>query len=149
MSTIAETHVRLDENGVAWIDDTKVKVIEVAIDKLAHGSSPEEMHLQYPHISLAQIHAALTYYYDHQQGFDAEIARQLQEVGELRAKAEETPLHTRLRSLGWLRECWALTGSPCETCARGGATAGRRRCAFGPGGRSGRTRGHFNREPLV
>jgi len=103
MSTIAETHIKLDEHGVARIDDTTIKVIEVAIDKIANGSSPEEMHFQYPHLSLAQIHAALTYYYDHQQDFDAEITRQLREVEELRAKACDTPLHTRLRSLGLIR----------------------------------------------
>ena len=102
MSTVT-AHIRLDENDVAWIDDTKVKVIEIAIDKIASGASPEEMHFQYPHLSLAQIHAALTYYYDHQQEFDAAIAQQLQEVSELRAKAGDTPLHARLRSLGLLK----------------------------------------------
>jgi uncharacterized protein (DUF433 family) len=103
MSTIAETHIRLDEDGVAWIDDTSIKVVEIAIDKIATGSSPEEMHFQHPHLSLAQIHAALTYYYDHQEELDAVIARQLREVEELRAKALDTPLHTRLRSLGLIR----------------------------------------------
>jgi len=103
MSTVAGAHIRLDNDRVAWIDDTKIKVIEVAIDKIATGSSPEEMHFQYRHLSLAQIHAALTYYYDHQEEFDAKIASQLQEVRELRAKAQDTPLHTRLRSLGLIK----------------------------------------------
>ena len=102
MSTVA-AHIKLDENEVAWIDDTRIKVIEVAIDKIANGSSPEEMHFQYPYLSLAQIHAALTYYYDHQEEFDAEIARQLQEVSELRAISGDTPLHARLRSLGLIK----------------------------------------------
>ena len=103
MSTVAPSHIRLDANDVAWIDDTRVKVIEVAIDKIAHGSNPEEMHFQYPHLSLAQIHAALTYYYDHQEEFDLEIARQLEEVNEGRASAQESPLHDRLRSLGLIK----------------------------------------------
>ncbi|HET7090307.1 MAG TPA: DUF433 domain-containing protein, partial [Anaerolineae bacterium] len=51
----------------------KVKVIEVATDKLAHGSSPEEMHFQYPHLSLAQIHAAMAYYYDRRSELDRSI----------------------------------------------------------------------------
>jgi uncharacterized protein (DUF433 family) len=103
MSVIATTHVWVDENQIAWIDDTNVKVIEVAIDKPAHGSSPEEMRLQYPHLSLAQIHAALACYYDHQAKFDAEIRRQVQEVKKLREEAGDTPLHKRLRSLGLIR----------------------------------------------
>ena len=102
MSTVA-IHIKLDENEVAWIDDTRIKVIEVAIDKIANGSSPEETHFHYPHLSLAQIHAALTYYYDNQEEFDAEIARQLQEISELRAKAGDTALHARLRSLGLIK----------------------------------------------
>jgi uncharacterized protein (DUF433 family) len=58
--TASIPHVELDDQGVAWVSQTRVKVIEIAVDKLAHGSSPEEMHFQYPHLSLAQIHAALS-----------------------------------------------------------------------------------------
>jgi hypothetical protein len=42
--SITETgHIVLDDRGIPWIDGTNVKVIEVVLDKLAHGSSPEEM----------------------------------------------------------------------------------------------------------
>ncbi len=102
MTTAVMTHIRIDENGVAWIDNTRVKVIEVAIDKIAHGSSPEEMHRQYPHLSLAQIYAALAHYYDHQTEYDAEIAEQLREVDELRKQAGDSILHKRLREMGLL-----------------------------------------------
>ena len=102
MSQTPTAHIHLDGEGVAWIDDTNVKVIEVVLDKLAHGSSPEEMHLQYPHLSLAQIHAALAYYYDHQQAFDATIEEQLQWVESMMAQAGESPIRKRLRALGKL-----------------------------------------------
>jgi uncharacterized protein (DUF433 family) len=75
MKPVVSTLIELDEQGVAWIIGTRVKVIEVALDKLAHGSSPEEMAFQYPHLSLAQIHAALAYYYEHQGELDADIER--------------------------------------------------------------------------
>lgn len=58
-------HIHLDERGVAWIDDTNTKVIEVVLDKIGYGLNPEEIHHEYPYLSLAQIHAAFTYYYDH------------------------------------------------------------------------------------
>ena len=74
MSMIAHIHIRLDAQGVAWIDDANVKVIAVVLDRLAYGWSPEEIHFQHPHLSLAQIHAALAHYYDHQAALDAEIA---------------------------------------------------------------------------
>jgi len=63
------SHIRLDERGVAWIDATRVKVIEVALDHIAYGWSAEEIHRQQPHLSLAQAHAALAFYYDHQAEF--------------------------------------------------------------------------------
>jgi uncharacterized protein (DUF433 family) len=102
MTTVMASHVVLDENGIAWIDDTNVKVIEVVLDKLAHGSSAEEIHFQYPHLSLAQIHAALAYYYDHSGEFDDQIARDEAEVGTIRGKSGETPGRKKLRSLGRL-----------------------------------------------
>lgn len=59
MPVISPAHVQIDARGVAWIDETNVKVIEVVLDRLAHGWSPEEIHFQHPHLCLAQIHAAL------------------------------------------------------------------------------------------
>jgi hypothetical protein len=44
MSAVAQSLIEIDEQAVAWISYTKVKVMEVALDKLAHGSSPEEIH---------------------------------------------------------------------------------------------------------
>ena len=98
-AAVITAYIHLDERGVAWIDNMKVKVIEVVLDKLAHSSSPEEIYFQYPHLSLAQIHAAFAYYYDHQAELDAEIQRRWQEVNELAAQEAESPLHKRLRML--------------------------------------------------
>jgi uncharacterized protein (DUF433 family) len=99
MSIIAIVHIEIDENGVAWIDDTKVKVIEVVVDKIVHGSSPEEMHFQYPHLSLAQIHAALAYYYDNQAALDAEIERRWEEADALAKELSDAPLRQKLLAL--------------------------------------------------
>ena len=65
--------------------------VEVVLDKMAHNSSPEEMHEQHPHLSLAQIHAALSYYYEHQDEVDADIERRERYVEELRAQ-QKNPL---------------------------------------------------------
>ena len=97
MPTDIATHIRTDGRGVAWIDETNVKVIEVVLDQIAHRSSPEEIHLQYPHLSLAQIYAALAYYHDHRIELDAQIERGAQEYERLRAAAGESPLEKRLK----------------------------------------------------
>src|SRR2546423_3791105 len=99
MPAIANTLIELDEQGVAWVSGTKVKVIEVAIDKLAHGSSPEEMHFQYPYLSLAQIHAALSYYYEHQSELDADIQRRWREADEIASGVSDPALRRKLLDL--------------------------------------------------
>jgi uncharacterized protein (DUF433 family) len=96
-------HIFLDDRGIAWIDDTNVKVVEVVMDRIAWQWSPEAIQLQHPHLSLAQIHAALAYYYDHQGELDAQIARDAQEVEGLRTQAGDSPVARRLREAGLLK----------------------------------------------
>ena len=102
MTSVATTHIEIDERGVAWITGANTKVIEVVLDRVAYGWSPEEIHFQHPALSLAQIHAALTYYYDHQAELDAEIMRQLKEVEGLAEAAKDSPGRRRLREQGLL-----------------------------------------------
>lgn len=91
-------HIRLDESGRAWIVGTTTKVIEVALDHLAHGWSPEEIYFQHDRrIGMAQIYAALARYHDNQARYDAEIRRQIAEVDRLREEAGESPFSRRLR----------------------------------------------------
>lgn len=102
MAMTTAPHIKLDDRGIAWIDDTNIKVVEVVLDRLAYGWSPEEIHFQHPALSLAQIHAALSYYYDHQDALDAAIAGQEQSVQRLREQAGQSPLVARLRANGLL-----------------------------------------------
>lgn len=92
-------HIRLDEQGRAWIDDTNVKVIEVVLETIACQMSPQEIHTEHPGLSLAQIHAALSYYYDHKTEFDAKIDQDRQYVEELMAEADKSPQRQRLKKL--------------------------------------------------
>lgn len=104
MTTIADSHIVLDERGVAWIDKTNTKVIEIAMDMLAHDWRPEDIQDQHPHLPLAGIYAALAYYYDHQAEMEAQIERQLRQTGELATKsALDSPVRRRLRQTGKLR----------------------------------------------
>ena len=101
LSPSGTAHILLDEQGRAWIDDTNVKVIEVVLDKLGYGFSPEEILAEYPGtFTPAQIHAAFAYYYDHQAEFDAEIERQDKEYKRLWAENLNSPIRQKLRALG-------------------------------------------------
>src|SRR5947209_20369437 len=82
--TAIQTRLQLDDQGRVWIEGANTRVIQVAIDKYAHGWSAEEIQQQHPHLSLAQVHAALSYYYDHQAEIDAEIERMIRKEEALR-----------------------------------------------------------------
>lgn len=86
-----------DDRGVAWIDQANVKVIEVVLDHLAYGWSADAIHEQQPHLSLAQIHATLAFYYDHQAEFEAEIEKQSERLKAVRAATGESAMQRRLR----------------------------------------------------
>jgi uncharacterized protein (DUF433 family) len=91
-------HIYRDDAGVAWIDRTHLKVLEVALDHVAYGWGAEEMHRQHPNLSMAQIHAALSYYYDRQATFDQQMSEGLAQADRLVASAADSPLR-RLRLL--------------------------------------------------
>lgn len=100
MNTSVEiSHVAIDDRGMAWIDDTNIKVVEVVRDHLAYGWSPEEIHWQHPHLSLAQIYAALAYYHDHRASMDAEIRNSLESANVAARLTAEAPLVRRLHGL--------------------------------------------------
>jgi uncharacterized protein (DUF433 family) len=102
MAALISTLIELDEGGVAWISATKTKVVEVALDKVAYGWSPEEIHFQHNYLSLAQIHAALAYYYEHQSEFDAEMKQQAERAKRWAESTKDSPGRERLRRLGRL-----------------------------------------------
>lgn len=82
----ATLRIHRDERGVAWIDKSNVKVIEVVLDHV-QGYSPEKIHEEHTHLSLAQIYSAIAYYYDYKQEVD-DLMRQWDEnYQRLRAQA--------------------------------------------------------------
>ena len=99
MTAVFTTQIELDSRGTAWIGGTKVKVTEVVLDKMAYGWSPEEIHFQHPNLSLAQIHAALTYYYENQSDLDAQIRQGLAEAGKIVSQVADADLLRRLSEL--------------------------------------------------
>ena len=54
------------------------------------------------HLSLGQIHAALSYYFDHQEEFDRLIEQSLKRADALAAAAQDSPGRRRLRAQGKL-----------------------------------------------
>ena len=92
-------HLFRDSAGVVWVDQTQVKVREIAMDHVAYGWSADELHRQHPHLSLAQIHAALGHYYDHQDAFDREMEQSMAAAEQLAGQSANSPWRQRLRHL--------------------------------------------------
>jgi uncharacterized protein (DUF433 family) len=65
--------------GKCRIAGTRIKVSLVASEYEHQRMTPDEIIEAHPHLSLAQIHGALAYYYDHQD----EIRREWREAEEL------------------------------------------------------------------
>jgi uncharacterized protein (DUF433 family) len=97
-ATLVTPHIWTDLEGHAWIDSTEIKVDEVVHDYRVHGWSPEAMHNQFPLLSLAQIHAALAYYLDHQEDIEQQMEASLREAEKLAPPTYTFPLRR------WLRE---------------------------------------------
>jgi len=93
-------HIVLDEMSVPIIQDTTIKVIELVIERMAYGWSPEELHFQHPYLTLGQIYSALAYYWDHQDELDRDIERRLERADRIQREIKPTPLVARLRTRG-------------------------------------------------
>jgi hypothetical protein len=78
----------------------RIRVAQIVMDYLAHGWTAEDVCRQYPHLMPAEVHAAMTYYYDHRAEVDAEIREELDAVRAARTAAPVTPFELRMGLAG-------------------------------------------------
>lgn len=81
-------------NGRPCIAGTSVEVAVLAIAKVVHGLSPEEIAADYE-LSLPQVYAALAYYYANKKEIDASV----QERQKLAEELKEQRIGSRRHSL--------------------------------------------------
>lgn len=91
--------VELDGSGVAWIAGTRVRVIEIVFDKLAHGGTVRDIKSRFPGLKLKQVQAGLDYFTQNQNQFEAEIQRRWEQVSGLGVREADSPFQRRLREL--------------------------------------------------
>jgi len=75
----------------------RIAVIDVAV-WTKQGMTPEQIAAEFP-LALAQIHAALTYYYDHQEELDNQLAQDEARLAAYAAQ-DHSPVMEHLRALG-------------------------------------------------
>ena len=75
----------------------RIAVIDVAV-WTKQGMTPEQIAIEFP-LTLAQIHAALAYYYDHREELDKQLAEDEARLATYAAQ-DHSPIMERLRDLG-------------------------------------------------
>jgi hypothetical protein len=102
-SVVTYPHIAKQDDEPARLQRIpRVRVSQIAMDYLAHGWSPDEMCRQHPYLQPAEAHAAMTYYFDHQEEIDREIQTEWQQVQEDQAQAARSPFFLRLKAKGRL-----------------------------------------------
>lgn len=72
--------------GAPVIVGTGVKVLDVAVRYEVMGLTAEEIVAAYPQLSLSQVHAALSYYYEHKAEIDKEWKASLRRAAKIKKK---------------------------------------------------------------
>jgi uncharacterized protein (DUF433 family) len=101
VQAIAYPHIiKEDDKPARFERHPRVRVAQIVMDYLAYGWSADEIHRQHPHLTLAEVHAAMGYYYDHQAEIDAEIAAELEEVDQALEAKGRSPVWLKLKAQG-------------------------------------------------
>jgi uncharacterized protein (DUF433 family) len=103
MASVAASHIEKLAGEPARLSRLpRIRVAQIVMDYLAHGWSPDEMCRHFPHLTPAEAHAAMTYYYDHQAEIDAEIQAETAEIRSAQAAALPSPFLLRMQARGIL-----------------------------------------------
>jgi uncharacterized protein (DUF433 family) len=85
--------------GQPRIAGTRIKVKHVYIWVEKMGMTPAQVVAEYPHLNMAQVHAALAYYWSHPDEIQQDIDNEANLVAELKAKAGPSRIGERLAEL--------------------------------------------------
>ena len=96
VTTAVPSLLYLDEQARARIQGTRFKVSQVA-RAVREGLEVRGIQEAYPGLSLAQIHAALSYYYEHQDAMEAQLQQEDRQVNEFVANHPNRVTREELR----------------------------------------------------
>jgi len=80
----------------------RVRVAQIVMDYLAYGWSVEEMCRQHPYLKPSEAHAAMMYYFDHQDEIDDEIRTEWAQAQQAKSQASPSPFSVRMQAKGLL-----------------------------------------------
>ena len=98
---ISNSHIEVLENRAgkprAYVAGTRVRVQDIYVDSEVHGMTPDEIAAGYPQLTLAQVHAALAYYFDHREQIQTELREDRDLMQEARRRTGPGPLEHRIQ----------------------------------------------------
>lgn len=108
MEPTTNTHIesRSNRDGQvrAFVAGTRIKVQNVYVLSELQGKSPDEIVAAYPNLTLAQVHAALSHYFDHMDEIHAELQQDADFIAQLRANTGPGPLEQKLKGMDASRD---------------------------------------------
>jgi uncharacterized protein (DUF433 family) len=72
--------------GSPIIEGTRTRVIDIAIEYDILGRSPDEIINSHPHLTLSQVHDALSFYYENRDDLDRKAEQDREFITGLRKK---------------------------------------------------------------
>lgn len=75
--------------GRPCIAGTGISVLQIAA-LFREGSSPEEIQAEYPHVNVASVYAAITYYMANRETIDAELREEAEAFERDKARQERS-----------------------------------------------------------
>lgn len=91
-------HIEID-NGIPYIAGTGMKVRGIVLNHQIFDWDGRELQENFPHLTHAQVYAALAYYYDHKDAIDAEIDESERYAESIRSDFEDQAQKARLSEL--------------------------------------------------
>jgi uncharacterized protein (DUF433 family) len=89
MQPVAVQHIEMRPSVIhgqkACIAGTRISVEDVYVWHELLGRSPDQIVSEYPFLSLAQVHSALAYYYDHAEEIREQMKRGREEAERIKA----------------------------------------------------------------
>jgi hypothetical protein len=102
-SALIYPHIEKPEGQAARLERIpRVRVTQIVMDHLAYGWSPDEMCRQHPYLRPAEVHAAMSYYFDHQDEIENEIRAEWEQSRREKDSVPRSRFFLRMRDQGLL-----------------------------------------------
>ena len=96
MLALSYPHIEKSDNQPARLQRLpRIRVAQIVMDYLAYGWSVKEICRQHLYLTLAEAHAVMGYYFDHQKEIDQEIKEEWEQVQESTSQSVRSPIQAK------------------------------------------------------